>query len=104
MKKSSEVLPKSSPIYLPNSELIAKYALDKILSYTETEINRKLDESLISPFCYEYTENLLQNTLNIMNIFYEKIDKKDDFKNNIFLYNKFYGDDDWSVIEEPVIL
>lgn len=100
---------KVSSTYLDNhvkensiSEILAMYIIDKLLSYVYTEIKVKSINSLIPSYCNEYTKKLISDTLTVKNLFYDIHDKTKNYSKIKYYNGQFYGDDDWSFIDQPV--
>ncbi len=83
------------------SECIARKMIDKLISYTITEINRKSLDSKISQHCWTYANTLLDNFISGTKIPIDRDDTKE-ITNDIFYNNVYRGVNDWSNIVEPV--
>ncbi len=85
------------------SECIARKMIDKIISYTVTEINRKVLDSKLSEHCWTYANTLLDNFISGTKISIDRDDTKE-IANDVFYNNTYKGINDWSNIIEPVII
>jgi hypothetical protein len=92
-----------------DSEIIAKYLIGKIISYTITKSRRNEFQKNIPQFTYDYMKILLHDTLNMDIITYDQdIHLKDtdlaviEETRLIFHENRIYGENDYSYLREPV--
>ena len=84
------------------SECIARKMIDKIISYTITEVNRTRLDAKITKHCYTYANSLFDNFISGTGIFYDRDDTKE-IDDEIFYDNVYRGVNDWSNIDEPVV-
>ena len=94
------------------SEIIVRYVLEKLISYTLTETTRTQIKQKIPQFTYDYIKTLLNDTLNLDMITYdldltEKNRPKwesvgDSPQFDIFYENRICGENDYSVLTQPV--
>jgi hypothetical protein len=88
-----------------NSELIVKSIIEKLISYTIFEVNRKEINSKINSFCFHSCTKKLMNSLIYPEyICYDRDEFTNDNLNNIsyFFDNTYYGGNNWISVEEPV--
>jgi hypothetical protein len=88
-----------------NSELIIKSIIEKLISYTIFEVNRKDITSKINSFCFQsWTKKLLNSLIYPEYICHDK----DEFTNanlnkiGYFFDDGYYGENNWISVEEPV--
>jgi hypothetical protein len=76
--------------------------LEKLLSYTITEVDKRCIERKIGNFCFEYVENILDNFVSSNFALYER-DDTGPIDDEYYCYdNYFHGINDWGIINEPV--
>ena len=97
------------------SEIVVKYIIEKLISYTLTESNRLQHAKELPSFCNEYVRNLLTETLNLELLTYDQdLTEKNQESGGtssltvpplktIFLENRISGVNDYSYMEVPVI-
>jgi hypothetical protein len=97
-----------------DSEIVAKYIIEKLISYTVTECNRIRNFKDIPSFCNDYLKTLLTESLNLEFISYDHdITEKTTFNQlnemvedvpsrQIYYENRIYGINDYSYLEIPV--
>ena len=92
---------------VPDSEIVVKYILDKLISFAIFENDVKKIEKNISKHCYDvFTHKIIQELVSFEFMAYEK----DEFSHNpninlepkLFFDQVFFGNNVWSTIEEPV--
>lgn len=98
-----------------DSEIVAKFIIEKLISYTVTESNRIRNFKDIPTFCNDYLKTLLTETLNMEFISYDHdiTEKTSNQQQNeligdipsrqIFYENRIYGINDYSYLEIPVL-
>jgi|LauGreDrversion4_2_1035121.scaffolds.fasta_scaffold22739_1 hypothetical protein len=98
-----------------DSEIVAKFIIEKLISYTVTESNRIRNFKDIPSFCNDYLKTLLTETLNMEFISYDHdiTEKTSNHQQNeligdipsrqIFYENRIYGINDYSYLEIPVL-
>lgn len=97
-----------------DSEFVVKYIIEKLISYTVTEIERTKHYKQVPSYCYDYVKNLLTESLYLEYITYDQ-DITEIHKPNkslaideevhsrlIFYENRIYGINDNSYIAVPV--
>lgn len=91
-----------------HSEIIVKYILEKLISFTNFKHYMKNIDKNINLHCYDvFTEKVITDLVHFNNIAYEKdefSDKVTGVKEHKVFYNQVYhGNNDWSQLLEPVI-
>lgn len=98
-----------------DSESVAKFIIEKLISYTITESNRIQHSKEISSFCNDYLKSLLSEALYLEFISYDQdlTEKLTNLHQNeiieevptrqIFYENRIYGINDYSYLDIPVI-
>jgi hypothetical protein len=84
------------------SEIIASLIINKIISYTFTELTRKNTELKIPKHCFKYVTKMCNDFLSCTAMLYERDDTQDN-QERLFYDSKYYGINDWNIIDEPVI-
>ncbi len=84
------------------SETIASLIINKIISYTFTEVTRKRTENKIPKYCFKYVTKMSNDFLSCAAMLYERDDTVNHHQ-KLFYDSKYYGINDWNIIEEPVL-
>ncbi len=87
-----------------HSEIIAKYIIEKLISYTITNYDRNVIDQKIPNHCFEFFHRIFNDALQAEYIAYDRDDIK--LKNfepprPVFFDNKYNGFNDWSGLSEP---
>ena len=105
--------PSTPMIYLEiiesHSEIVAKYIIDKLISFAVFEDNIKRIDKNINKHCYDvFTKKVIQELVGFEYMAFDK----DEFSNKIpdyqepklFFDQVFFGSNNWANIDEPVNL
>lgn len=88
-----------------NSELIVRAIIEKLISYTIFEINRKEIDAKIKSFCFQsFTKKLVNSLVYPDYICFDKDEftKENATEMSYFFDNTYYGENKWITLEEPV--
>ena len=101
---------KLSEFYISNndkfnntSENIARYMLNKIIGFCNTEFLKERLETKVPRFCSNYLNKLNNTMTSTVGIFHDR-DDTIELKNKIFYNNVYNGINEWMNIDEPVII
>jgi hypothetical protein len=83
------------------AETVASLIINKIISYTFTELTRKHTDHKIPKHCFRYVTKMCNDFLSCTAMLYERDDTEDNHQ-KLFYDSKYYGINDWNIIEEPV--
>lgn len=83
------------------SETVASLIINKIISYTFTELTKKHIDNKIPRHCYKYVTKICNDFLSCTAMLYERDDTEDN-QQRLFYDSKYYGINDWNIIDEPV--
>ena len=94
------------------SEIIIEFIIQKLISYTITNITRIEIAKRLNPFYNEFIKTLMKDTLNLQIISHDyelsqstnpdQINQDVDNNDHIFFENRIYGFNDWSLMSQPV--
>lgn len=92
-----------------HSEIIAKYLVDKLISYTVYDQEKKHINTNLNFHCYDvFTKKVIQDLVEFEYMAYDQDEfssKFQKFEENKMFFNQVYiGTNDWSQLEEPVII
>ena len=89
--------------YEKDSEVIAIYIIEKCISYSIFEINKKDNNSKLSSHCYQtFTKKLLNSITYPDFIAYDKDEFSKNQNSKYFFDNVYYGENNWTGMIEPV--
>ena len=87
------------------SEVIAKYIIEKLISYTITSHDRNEIDKKIPNHCFEFFHRIFNDALQAEYIAYDRddINIADNIEPNrpVFFDNRYNGFNDWSGLSEP---
>ena len=92
---------------VPESEVVVKYIIDKLISFAIFENGIKKIEKNVSKHCYDvFTHKIIQQLMAFEFMAFDRdefsqVSNKND-PDKIFFDQVFYGNNNWSSIEEPV--
>jgi hypothetical protein len=93
---------------LSQGEQVANYILEKLISFTITESEKKEMEKNMGNHCFNFIKVMLNQMVMMSNIAFDredyKIEVNDQKKKDLFYDNIYYGANDWKGICEPVLL
>jgi hypothetical protein len=92
-----------------SSEIIARYMVEKIISYTITDSNKKEIDKHIGNHCFFFLSKMLSQMIQMESITFDREDYKLDLnsikENELIFYDGIYhGINDWTATIEPVNL
>jgi hypothetical protein len=97
-----------------DSEIVVKFIIEKLISYTITETNRIQNSKVIPSVCYDYMKTLLLETVQMELITYDQdLTEKTTYEHEdqlieeipsrqMFYGNRISGINDYSFLEIPV--
>jgi hypothetical protein len=83
------------------AETVATLIINKIISYTFTDLIRKQTDRKIPNHCFRYVTKMCNDFLSCTAMLYERDDTEDNHQ-KLFYDSKYYGINDWKIIDEPV--
>lgn len=90
--------------FTPQSEIVAKYVIEKLISLTVTNYDRNVIDQKIPNHCFEFFHRIFNDALQAEYIAYDRDDigvEKFEQTRPIFFDNKYNGFNDWSGLCEP---
>lgn len=92
-----------------HSEIVAKYILEKLISYTIYEENIKQIDKNLNLHCYDaFTKKVLQDLVKFEYMAFDKDEFSSKHKgteeNKVFFNQIYFGSNNWSQSLEPVII
>ena len=87
-----------------HSEIIAKYIIEKLISYTITSYDRNVIDEKIPNHCFEFFHRIFNDALQAEYIAYDRDDislERFEQKRPVFFDNRYNGFNDWSGLSEP---
>ena len=85
---------------------MANYILEKLISFTITESEKKIREKNMGNHCFNFIKTMLNQMLMMNSIAYDREDYNVEIveqkKEDLFYDNIYYGVNNWKGINEPV--
>ena len=90
-----------------HSEIIAKYIVDKLVSFAVFEQNRSRVNRSLSLHCYDvFTKKIVQDIVAFEHMAFDKDEfsfKNPSYNDTSYFFDQVYaGSNNWNAIEEPV--